>query len=112
MRCGKRSNKEALIAGLPKHHICNANLMKNGADFAVYINTAQEYDGSDSGARPDEAVSWGKIRADASPVKVVGDATIVFPLIVSQTFYKAVATFPGPAPPAKTSPKPDGLTGL
>jgi len=34
------------------------------------LNTASEYDGSDSGARPDEAVSWGKIRADASPVKV------------------------------------------
>eukprot|EP00958_Prasinococcus_capsulatus_P017904 scaffold2051_cov389-Prasinococcus_capsulatus_cf.AAC.13 len=30
-----------LGGGLPKHHICNANLMRNGADFAVYINTAQ-----------------------------------------------------------------------
>jgi deoxyhypusine synthase len=46
----------------------------------------QEFDGSDSGARPDEAVSWGKIRADARPVKVYGDATILFPLLVSQTF--------------------------
>lgn len=44
--------------------------MRNGADFAVYINTAQEFDGSDSGARPDEAISWGKIRIDAKPVKV------------------------------------------
>ncbi|KAK9831860.1 hypothetical protein WJX81_002783 [Elliptochloris bilobata] len=77
-----------LGGGLPKHHICNANLMRNGADFAVYINTAQEFDGSDSGARPDEAVSWGKIRADATPVKVYGDATILFPLIISQTFAK------------------------
>jgi len=34
------------------------------------LNTASEYDGSDSGARPDEAVSWGKIKASASPVKV------------------------------------------
>jgi deoxyhypusine synthase len=67
--------------------------MKNGADFAVYVNTAQEFDGSDSGARPDEAVSWGKIRADATPVKVCGDATILFPLIVSQTFYKAAGKF-------------------
>lgn len=45
---------------------------RNGADFSVYVNTAQEFDGSDSGARPDEAVSWGKIRVDASPVKVGG----------------------------------------
>lgn len=29
-----------------------------------------QYDGSDSGARPDEAVSWGKIRAGAESVKV------------------------------------------
>ena len=44
---------------------------RNGADFAVYINTAQEFDGSDSGARPDEAVSWGKIKITAKPVKVM-----------------------------------------
>jgi hypothetical protein len=30
-----------LGGGVPKHHVCNANLMRNGADFAVYINTAQ-----------------------------------------------------------------------
>lgn len=33
-----------------KHHICNANLMRNGSDYAVYVNTAQEFDGSDAGA--------------------------------------------------------------
>lgn len=33
-------------------------------------NTGQEFDGSDSGARPDEAVSWGKIRAGAEAIKV------------------------------------------
>jgi deoxyhypusine synthase len=62
--------------------------MRNGAEYSVYINTGQEFDGSDSGASPDEAVSWGKIRIDAKPVKVCADATLVFPLIVSQTFYK------------------------
>ncbi|PWA39510.1 Deoxyhypusine synthase [Artemisia annua] len=72
--------------GLPKHHICNANMMRNGADYAVYINTAQEFDGSDSGASPDEAVSWGKIRGSAKSVKVHCDATIAFPLLVAQTF--------------------------
>jgi len=48
----------------------------------------QEFDGSDSGASPDEAVSWGKIKLDSTPVKVSSDATLVFPLIVSQTFVK------------------------
>ncbi|CAI2182038.1 6444_t:CDS:2 [Funneliformis geosporum] len=79
-----------LGGGLVKHHICNANLMRNGADYAVYINTGQEFDGSDSGARPDEAVSWGKIKTDAEHIKVYADATIVFPLIVSETFVKEV----------------------
>ncbi|XP_061994607.1 deoxyhypusine synthase isoform X1 [Rosa rugosa] len=80
-----------LGGGLPKHHICNANMMRNGADYAVFINTAQEYDGSDSGARPDEAVSWGKIRGSAKTVKVHCDATIAFPFLVAETFAKKVS---------------------
>ncbi|CAF1281558.1 unnamed protein product [Rotaria sordida] len=79
-----------LGGGIIKHHICNANLMRNGADYAVYINTGMEYDGSDSGASPDEAVSWGKIRSTAKPVKVHGDATLIFPLVVAQTFAQHV----------------------
>uniref|UniRef100_A0A8C2EBF5 Deoxyhypusine synthase n=1 Tax=Cyprinus carpio TaxID=7962 RepID=A0A8C2EBF5_CYPCA len=51
-----------LRGDLVKHHISNANLMRNRANFAVFINTGQEFDGSDSGSRPDEAISWGKIR--------------------------------------------------
>ncbi|XP_040046423.2 deoxyhypusine synthase isoform X1 [Gasterosteus aculeatus] len=75
-----------LGGGLAKHHTCNANCWRDGADYAVYVNTAQEFDGCDSGARPDEAVSWGKIRPEATPVKVFGDATIIFPLLVAETF--------------------------
>ena len=37
--------------------------------FSISQNTGQEFDGSDSGARPDEAISWGKIRAGAEAVK-------------------------------------------
>lgn len=54
--------------------------------FSIYL--FQEFDGSDSGASPDEAVSWGKIKIDATPVKVSCDASIIFPLIVTQTFAK------------------------
>ncbi|KAG0319278.1 hypothetical protein BGZ99_005207 [Dissophora globulifera] len=84
----KKTGVIILGGGVVKHHICNANLMRNGADYAVFINTGQEFDGSDAGARPDEAVSWGKIRMDAKSVKVYADATVAFPLIVSQTFAK------------------------
>ena len=72
--------------GLVKHHICNANLMRNGADHAVFVNTGQEFDGSDSGASPDEAVSWGKVKPECKPVKICADASIILPLIVAQTF--------------------------
>ncbi|KAK1443988.1 deoxyhypusine synthase [Babesia gibsoni] len=84
----RKSGIIILGGGLPKHHVCNANLMRNGTDFAVYISTAQDYDGSDSGANPDEAVSWGKIKAHSQPVKVHADATLVFPLLVAGLFKK------------------------
>lgn len=66
----KRAGMIILGGGIVKHHIANACLMRNGAESAVYINTAQEFDGSDAGARPDEAVSWGKIKVGADAVKV------------------------------------------
>lgn len=53
------------------HCLSSVSFQRNGADYAVFVNTGQEFDGSDSGARPDEAVSWGKIRMDAKPVKVL-----------------------------------------
>jgi len=66
----KRAGMIILGGGLVKHHIANACLMRNGAESAVYINTNGEFDGSDAGASTDEAVSWGKIKAGASSVKV------------------------------------------
>merc|ERR1712020_764813 len=66
----KHTGMIILGGGLIKHHICNANLMRNGADFSLFVNTSSEFDGSDSGARPDEAISWGKIRKEATPVKI------------------------------------------
>ncbi|KAA8913837.1 hypothetical protein TRICI_003095 [Trichomonascus ciferrii] len=83
-----RAGMIILGGGVVKHHIANACLMRNGADYAVYVNTGQEFDGSDAGARPDEAISWGKIKAEAKHVKVYADATIVFPLMVGATFAK------------------------
>lgn len=77
-----------LGGGIVKHHINNANYIRNGADYAVLINTAMEYDGSDSGARPDEAVSWGKISLEANPVKIWAETTTVFPYIVGETFVR------------------------
>ncbi|KAJ7591097.1 DHS-like NAD/FAD-binding domain-containing protein [Mycena floridula] len=72
------------------HNTSRVLIERNNADYSVFINTGQEFDGSDSGARPDEAVSWGKIRAGAESVKVFADATLVFPLLVAATFARDV----------------------
>lgn len=84
----KKSGVIILGSGVVKHAILNANMLRNGADYAVYVNTSQEFDGSDAGARPEEAISWGKIVPHAQHVKVHADATIVFPLLVAETFAK------------------------
>ena len=84
----KRSGMIILGGGVIKHHICNANLMRNGANYSVFINTAAEFDGSDSGARPDEAISWGKIAADARPVKVYAEVSLVLPILIGETFVR------------------------
>ena len=70
--------------------IGNLKIKKGGgADFSININTALSYDSSDSGGCPQEAISWGKIKPDAKFAKVWCDATIAFPLLVSQTFCKS-----------------------
>jgi deoxyhypusine synthase len=87
----KAKGKSGMIilgGGVIKHHICNANLMRNGADYSVMINTAQEFDGSDAGAKPDEAISWGKIALDAKPVKVYAECSLVVPILIGESFVR------------------------
>ncbi len=70
--------------GISKHHVIWWNQFKGGLDYAVYITTAVEWDGSLSGAKPKEAVSWGKIKEKAKYVTVEGDATVLLPLVVGK----------------------------
>ena len=70
-----------LGGGIAKHHTIGANILRDGLNYAVYVSTATESDGSLSGAKVKEAVSWGKINETAEQVFVEGDATIIFPLL-------------------------------
>jgi deoxyhypusine synthase len=79
----KRSGALIIGGGISKHHVIWWNQFKRGLDYAVYITTAQEYDGSLSGARTREAISWGKINEKAKHVTIEGDATIYLPIIFS-----------------------------
>jgi deoxyhypusine synthase len=67
--------------GISKHHVIWWNQFRGGLDYAVYLTTAEEYDGSLSGARLREAVSWGKVKPEAKKMTVEGDATITLPMI-------------------------------
>jgi deoxyhypusine synthase len=69
--------------GISKHHTIWWNQFRGGLDYAVYLTTAQEYDGSLSGAQVREAVSWGKVKEGAAQITVEGDATITLPIIVA-----------------------------
>jgi len=64
--------------------------MRNEANYSMYINTGQEFDGSDSEMSPDEAYSWGKIQIDVRPVIVSADSSLVLPLIISQMLARGV----------------------
>ena len=70
-----------LGGGIAKHHLIGAAILRNGLDYAVYLSTGTEGDGSLSGARPREAVSWNKLKREEDSAFVEGDATLTFPLL-------------------------------
>lgn len=72
-----------LGGGFAKHHAIGVNILREGFDYAVYVTTATPNDGSLSGARTNEAISWSKIKEKGNTVCVEGDVTLVFPLIMS-----------------------------
>jgi len=72
-----------LGGGISKHHTIWWNQFRDGLDCAVYITTASEHDGSLSGARIREAVSWGKVKKNARYITVEGDATMLLPFLMS-----------------------------
>lgn len=72
-----------LGGGLPKHYVLASNLIKGGVDAAVQITLDRSEAGSLGGAPLEEAKSWAKARAGSNLVTVIGDATIIFPLMVA-----------------------------
>ncbi len=79
----KKTGALIVGGGISKHHTIWWNQFKDGLDYVVYVSTADEWDGSLSGARPREAVSWGKINPEAKRIMVEGDASVLLPLMMS-----------------------------
>jgi deoxyhypusine synthase len=78
----KRIGAIILGGGVPKHFALGANILRGGLDSAVQITTARDEDGSLSGAKLEEGISWGKVKATATFETVIGDATVLFPLMI------------------------------
>ena len=82
----KKSGALIVGGGISKHHTIWWNQFKDGLDYVIYVSTADEWDGSLSGARPREAVSWGKISEKARRIMVEGDASVILPLMAGALF--------------------------
>ena len=84
----KETGALVLGGGISKHHTIWWNLLRGGLDWACYITTAAEFDGSLSGAQLREAVSWGKVKEKAKQASLYAEVTTVLPLIVSYVLTK------------------------
>lgn len=69
--------------GISKHHTLWWNQYREGLDYALYITTAQEFDGSLSGALVREAISWGKVTQKAKQATLHAEATTILPFLYS-----------------------------
>jgi deoxyhypusine synthase len=87
----KKTGALLVGGGISKHHTLWWNQFREGLNYAVYISTAVEWDGSLSGARPREAVSWGKINEKAKRIMIEGDASLILPIMVSSLVTRCTA---------------------
>ncbi|MCK5772338.1 MAG: deoxyhypusine synthase [Thermoplasmata archaeon] len=79
----KKTGALMIGGGISKHHVIWWNQFREGLDYAIGLTTAVEWDGSLSGARIKEAISWGKVKEQAPQITVEGDATVLLPLMIS-----------------------------
>jgi deoxyhypusine synthase len=77
----KKSGAFMIGGGISKHHTLWWNQFRGGLDYAVYITTAHEWDGSLSGALVAEAISWGKVTNRAFQTTIHGEASTLLPFI-------------------------------
>ena len=79
----KKTGALMIGGGVSKHHTIWVNQFRGGLDSAVYITTAPEHDGSLSGARVREGISWGKVKETARQVTIEGDASAILPVMIA-----------------------------
>jgi deoxyhypusine synthase len=77
----EKSGALMIGGGISKHHTLWWNQYREGLDYALYITTAQEFDGSLSGALVREAISWGKVTQKARETTLHAEVTTILPFI-------------------------------
>ena len=77
----EKSGAFMIGGGISKHHTLWWNQYREGLDYAFYITTAQEFDGSLSGALVREAISWGKVTQKARQSTLHAEVTTTLPFI-------------------------------
>jgi len=77
----KRVGVIILGGGMPKHQVLIANTYRGGVDAAIQITLDRPDGGGFSGAPLEEAISWGKVKDPKRVVTVVGDASVLFPIL-------------------------------
>lgn len=84
----EKSGALMLGGGISKHHTLWWNQYREGLDYAFYITTAQEFDGSLSGALVREAISWGKVTQKARQSTLHAEVTTILPFIYAAVLSK------------------------
>lgn len=77
-----------LGGGLTKHYTLASNVITGGLDSAIQITMDRPEAGSLGGAPLEEAKSWAKAKCGSNLASVVGDVTVIFPLIYAAALNK------------------------
>ena len=84
----EKSGAFMIGGGISKHHTLWWNQYREGLDYAFYITTAQEFDGSLSWALVREAISWGKVTKIARQSTLHAEVTTILPFIYAALISK------------------------
>jgi deoxyhypusine synthase len=94
--CGKSPKNGMMVigGGVPRNTVQSAAIAaKKGMDYAVVITMDRPETGGLSGSTLKETVSWGKVKGEADKVMVIGDALIIFPIIVASVVERLDSDF-------------------
>ncbi len=80
----QRNGMIVIGGGVPRNTVQSAAVAsKKGLDYAIVVTTDRPEAGGLSGSTLRETVSWGKVNSEADKMMVIGDAIIIFPIIVA-----------------------------